>query len=177
MKVMKWIAATVVLLALVLVGGGLLLSPRFHVERSVVVNAPADRIEPLVADPHRWKEWTVWNQRDPAMAIEYFGAASGAGSGWAWKSESQGDGRMTLTAVEPGRRVAYDLYFPDFDSTSTGAITMVPEGAGTRVAWTMDGDMGRNPIVRWIALFMDGKAGADFDAGLARLKAIAERSS
>lgn len=176
MKILKIVGTIVALLALVLFGGGMLLSPKFHIERSVLVNAPAEKAYPLVADPHRWKEWTVWNQRDPAMKIEYFGAASGAGSGWAWKSASEGDGKMTLTAAEPNRRVAYDLYFPDFDSTSTGAITFSAEGGGTQVRWTMDGDMGRNPIGRWMGLFMNDLAGKDFDAGLANLKALAEKS-
>lgn len=174
MKILKVLATIVVLVAAVLFGGGLLLSPKFHIERSIVVNAPAEKAYALVADPHRWKEWTVWNRRDPAMQIEYFGAASGATSGWAWKSASEGDGKMTLTAVEPPARVAYDLYFPDFDSTSTGDLRFTPEGSGTRVTWRMDGDMGANPLMHWMALMMDGMAGKDFDAGLANLKAVAE---
>jgi uncharacterized protein YndB with AHSA1/START domain len=175
MKVLKIVGIVVLLLALVLFGGGMLLSPKFHIERSTVISAPPDKAYALVADPHRWKEWTVWNRRDPAMKIEYFGAASGAGSGWAWKSASEGDGRMTLTAVEPNQRVAFDLYFPDFDSTSTGALSFTPEGAGTKVVWAMDGDMGKNPIGHWMGLFMDGMVGKDFDAGLANLKALAEK--
>lgn len=175
MKALKIIAIIVVLLALVLFGGGMLLSPKFHVERSTLVDAPPGKPYALVADPHRWKDWSVWNRRDPAMKIEYFGAASGAGSGWAWQSASEGDGRMTLTVAEPDRRVVFDLYFPDFDSTSTGTLTFAPEGTGTRVRWVMDGDMGKNPIGHWIGLFMDGMVGKDFDAGLANLKALAEK--
>ena len=83
---------------------------------------------------------------------------------------------MTLTAAEPGRQVAYDLYFPDMDSTSTGTLRFSPEGAATRVTWTMDGDMGKNPIGRWFGLMMDSMVGKDFDAGLARLKALAEKA-
>ncbi len=33
---------------------------------------------------------------------------------------AEGDGRMSFTAAEPARRLAYDLYFPDFGTTSTG---------------------------------------------------------
>jgi uncharacterized protein YndB with AHSA1/START domain len=175
MKILKVLGAIVVLLALVLFGGGLLLSPKYHIERSVVVAAPPAKAYALVADPHRWKEWTVWNRRDPAMAIEYFGAASGAGSGWAWKSTSEGDGKMTLTAAEPDQRVAYDLFFPEFNSTSTGDLRFVAEGSGTRVSWSMNGDMGSNPLMRWMTLMMDGMVGKDFDAGLANLKALAEK--
>lgn len=174
MKALKFLGIALLLLAAVLLGGGLLLPRSFHLERSTVVNAPPDKPFALVAQPSRWKDWTVWNQRDPAMQIEYFGPASGAGAGWAWKSASEGDGRMTLTQVDPPKRVAYDLYFPDFDTTSTGDLSFVPEGAGTRVTWTMNGDMGPNPLWRWIGLFMGDMAGKDFDAGLARLKTLAE---
>jgi len=108
------------------------------------------------------------------MKITYSGAASGAGAVWEWKSESQGDGRMTFTAAEPPSRVAFDLYFPDFGTTSKGELGFAPENAGTRVRWTMNGDMGRNPLLHWMALFMDKMVGPDFEAGLANLKQLAE---
>ena len=36
-------------------------------------------------------------------------------------SKTEGDGKMTFTAAEPGKLVAFDLYFPDFGTTSKGA--------------------------------------------------------
>ena len=175
MKILKWLLGIVLLLALVLFGGGLLLSPKFTVVRSVGVAAPPEKVFPLVAEARRWKEWTVWNRRDPAMQIEYAGPPSGAGAVWSWRSSSEGDGRMTFTAAETPRRVAFELYFPDFGTTSTGELALVPEGAGTRVTWTMHGDMGRNPLMRWFALGADGMVGKDFEAGLGGLKGLAEQ--
>jgi len=176
MKVLKWLAIVVLALAAVLVVGGYLLSPKFTVTRSVVINAPAEKVYPLVANPRGWKQWSVWNQRDPAMQIEYAGAESGAGAKWTWKSKTQGDGSMTFTAAEPNKRVAFELYFPDFGTTSHGDLDLAPEGSGTRVTWTMNGDMGSNPLYRWFALGADGMVGKDFEAGLAGLKAAAEKS-
>jgi uncharacterized protein YndB with AHSA1/START domain len=175
MKWLKRLLIGVLALAALLVGGGLLLSPRYHLERSVIVEAPADTVYGLVADPHQWPTWTVWNRRDPGMKISYFGEPSGAGSGWSWQSATEGDGKMTLTAVTPGQRVAYDLYFPDMDSTSTGEVRFELDGRGTRVTWTLDGDMGANPLYRWMGLLMDRLVGPDFEAGLANLKAVAEK--
>jgi hypothetical protein len=175
-KFLKFLLGALVVLALALLGGGTLLSGRFHIERSAQMTAAPSRAYGLVADPHHWKDWTVWNRRDPAMAISFFGAASGAGSGWAWKSASEGDGKMTLTTVAPDQRVAYELYFPDMDSTSTGELRFEPQAGGTRVTWTMDGDMGRNPLMHWMALAMDRMVGPDFDAGLANLKVLAEQA-
>ena len=60
-------------------------------------------------------------------------------------------------------------------TTSTGALTLLPEGSATKVTWTMDGDMGRNPLFRWLALFGDRTVGPDFEAGLANLKALADK--
>lgn len=175
LKIVKRVLIVLVALVALLVIGGYLVSPRFTVTRSVGVAASADKVYALVAEPRRWKEWTVWNRRDPAMAITYSGPPSGTGAGWAWKSKSEGDGRMTFTAAEPPRRVAYELFFPDFGTTSAGEITLAPEGSGTRVTWTMNGDLGSNPLSRWFALFIDSLVGKDFDAGLANLKTIAEK--
>lgn len=176
MKVVKWIAIVLLALAAVLVGGGYLLSPKFTVTRSVTINAPADKVYALVADPRQWKQWSVWNKRDPAMAITYSGAASGTGAVWAWQSKTEGDGTMTFTAAEPGQRLAYDLYFPDFGTTSSGELRLAAQGASTQVTWVMNGDMGRNPLLRWLALNADSMVGPDFDEGLAGLKQLSEKN-
>ena len=171
----KWTAVIVVLLSVGLVVGGMMLPPTFQVSRSVTVNAPPDKLYALVADPRAWAQWSVWNQRDPAMKIEYSGPQSGVGATWAWQSASEGDGKMSFTVAEPGKRVGFDLYFPDFGTTSKGELVFTPEGNGTRITWTMNGDMGSNPLYRWIALFGDRMVGPDFEAGLANLKAVAEK--
>lgn len=172
---LKRLAVVILALAALLGGGGLLLSPRYHVERSLIIQASADKVYALVADPHHWPQWTVWNRRDPAMTISYFGAPSGEGSGWSWKSKSEGDGKMTLTAVTPDERVAYELYLPDMGSTSTGELRLELDGRGTRVTWAMDGDMGANPLYHWLGLVMDRLVGPDFESGLANLKTLAEK--
>jgi uncharacterized protein YndB with AHSA1/START domain len=174
-RLTKWLVIAVALLAIVLFVGGAMLSPTFHVSRSVLVNAPPDKVYALVANPRGWAQWAVWNQRDPAMKIDYSGPESGVGAAWAWQSKSEGDGKMTFTAAEPGKRVGFDLYFPDFGTTSKGELRFTPDGAGTRVSWTMDGSMGSNPLYHWFALAADAMIGPDFAAGLANLKLQAEK--
>ncbi len=172
----KWTAVIVVLVAIGLVGGGMMLSPAFTVQHSLIVNAPPEKVYAFVADPRGWKAWSVWNRRDPAMTITYSGPASGTGAAWSWQSASEGNGTMTFTSVEPGRRVAFDLHLADFGTTSRGELRFAPEGAGTRVTWTMDGDTGTNPLYHWFALFADAAIGPDLADGLANLKSLAEKS-
>lgn len=162
-------------LAIVLVGAGGLLPAHYAVQRSVVFASPPEKIWPLIDNPREWARWTVWNLRDPAMTMQYSGAARGAGAIWAWQSRSEGSGRMTFTAADAPRRLAYALEFPDFEGgRNTGELTLTAEGKGTRVTWSMQGDMGGNPILRWFGLLMDRMVGPDFDGGLARLRRLAD---
>jgi uncharacterized protein YndB with AHSA1/START domain len=175
MKVLKYLGLLLLALAAAVLIGGLFISSKFSVTRSVQVAAAPDKIFPLVTDPREWKKWSVWHQRDPAMEIIYSGPPSGAGAAWEWKSQTEGDGKMSFTAAEPSRRLAYDLYFPDFGTTSAGELRFEPNGSGTTITWVMTGDMGKNPLYHWFALFGDKLIGVDFEAGLARLKAVAEQ--
>jgi uncharacterized protein YndB with AHSA1/START domain len=175
LKLLKWTLIVLIGLVALLFAGGYALSPKFTAVRSTGIAAPAEKVYALLVDPREWKRWTVWNQRDPAMQITYSGPPSGVGAGWAWKSQSEGDGKMSFTAAEPNRRLAYELFFPDFGTTSTGALELATEGTGTKVTWRMNGDMGSNPLFRWMALFGDRMVGPDFEAGLANLKALAEK--
>jgi uncharacterized protein YndB with AHSA1/START domain len=174
-KLIKWLFISIAVMAVVVVAGGMLISPNFTVKRSTIINAPADKIYPLIADPREWKKWSAWNLRDPAMEITYSGPPSGAGAKWAWKSKSEGDGEMTFTRTEIGRSLEYSLQFPDMDAPSTGSLVMTPQGNTTELAWTMQGNMGSNPVLRWLRFMMDDWIGQDFAAGLANLKALAEK--
>jgi uncharacterized protein YndB with AHSA1/START domain len=175
---MKWLKRAVLTVAAIialLLGIGLLLPSGFKVQRSVVVNAPAARVYPLIADPRQWKNWAVWNQRDPAMQMQYSGPDSGTGAKWSWQSKTEGNGAMEFTAAVPDKHITYALSFPDMGMTSRGQLRLIPDGAGTRVTWTNEGDMGSNPVNRYFGLVMDRMIGPDFEAGLANLKAAAER--
>ena len=175
MRILKWLAGVLLGLVVLLLVVGFFLPATFTVVRTAEIAAPPDKVYAMVVDPRGWKQWSAWNKRDPQMQIDYSGPQSGVGAKWEWKSKSQGDGAMTFTAVEPARRVAYDLYFPDFGTTSKGDLRFEPSGATTRVTWTMNGDMGKNPLYHWIALAADGMVGKDFAEGLAGLKAAAEK--
>jgi uncharacterized protein YndB with AHSA1/START domain len=174
MKVFKRILLGLVAIVILLVAVAYALPAHYIVVRSIVIDAQPEKIYPLVANTRAWKQWSAWNQRDPNMTIVYAGPESGAGAQWKWQSKSEGNGEMTLTAADPDRRIGYRLYFPDFNSTASGALTFDPVSAkATRVTWTNEGDLGNNPMMRWMGLMMDRMVGRDFDAGLANLKALA----
>jgi len=176
MKWLKWLLIGVAALLLLFAAVSLALPTRFSVERSVAIAAPAEKVYPLIAAPAEWQRWSAWNQRDPKMQIEYGGPAAGAGARWSWRSDSEGNGTMEFTEAVPGERLAYRLAFPDIGMQSTGQLRIEKNGAGVRVSWSNEGDMGADPVNRWFGLFMDRLVGPDFEAGLNNLKRLAEAS-
>lgn len=174
MKTLVRVIGALVAVVVLLVLAGFALPSHFKVQRSIDIAAPAAQVYPLIATTAEWKRWTVWNRRDPAMAITYDGPPGGAGARWSWRSASEGNGEMEFTAAVPDQQLAYVLSFPDMGMRSQGLLLLAPTAGGVRVTWTNEGEMGANPINRWFGLFMDRLVGPDFEAGLANLKQLAE---
>jgi hypothetical protein len=77
----------------------------FSVRRSAVVEAPAEKIFPLIENFHQWVNWSPWEDRDPAMKRTYAGAERGKGAIYAWDgNKNVGSGRMEiLDASSPSK--------------------------------------------------------------------------
>jgi uncharacterized protein YndB with AHSA1/START domain len=175
MKIVQWTLAVVGAIVLAFVVGGIFLPSKFTVQRSVVINASANKVYNLVVEPRQWTNWSAWNQRDPNMKVTYKGPPFGMGAKWEWVSKSEGSGSMEFTRVEPDRVVEYVLSFPEYNMRSNGNLTLEPAGTATRITWTLSGDVGGNPVKHYLALMMDRMVGPDFAGGLANLKALAEK--
>lgn len=175
MKFVQWSLATLGGLVLLLLVVGLFLPSAFSVQRSAVINATPNKVYNLVVEPKKWMQWSVWAKRDPDMKVTYSGPPFGMGARWSWVSKSEGTGSMEFTRVEPDRAVEYALYFPDFGMRSSGALRLEPSGDATKITWTNSGDVGGNPLKHYLAAMMDRMVGPDFEAGLANLKALAEK--
>ena len=175
MKLVAWIFGGLVGLWLLLLLVGFVLPGHFKVERSTVISAQPAAVFPRVGDLRAWRQLGVWFSRDPAMQVAYSPATTEVGAWSQWKSKSQGDGKMTITAVRPGEYFEYRMEFADMGLASRGTMELAAgPGATTRVTMGMEGDLGRSPINRWFGLFMDRLVGPDFEAGLANLKRISE---
>jgi uncharacterized protein YndB with AHSA1/START domain len=175
MKILQWTLAVIGAIALSLVIGGFFIPSTFSVERSTVIKAAPRKVYDLVVEPKQWAKWSIWNQRDPNMHITYSGPPFGMGARWSWVSKTEGTGSMEFVRVEPDRTVEYTLSFPELNMKSAGALRLEPQGDGTKITWSNSGDTGKNPVKHYLTLMMDRMVGPDFEAGLANLKALAEK--
>jgi uncharacterized protein YndB with AHSA1/START domain len=174
MKVLLKLLGGLAVLVLLAAAVSFFFPKTYRVERSTVINARPDVVFGQLGDLKAWKNWTAWHDRDPAMTLTYSEKTTGVGAWSAWESKSEGNGKMTITAVEPPRKLVYTLEFPDMNMVSSGGMELQPANTGVRVVWYSEGDLGMNPINRWFGLFLDKMIGADFERGLAKLKTVAE---
>jgi Polyketide cyclase / dehydrase and lipid transport len=149
----------------------------FRIERSITINAPAERIFPLINDFRGWTAWSPWANRDPAMKTTYGGAASGPGAVYEWSGNSEvGSGRMEIIRSVPGSNVTVDLHFlTPIEGRNTTEFTLVPDGEATSVTWAMYGPSPFVSKLMGVFMSMDDMIGGDFEAGLAAMKAVAEQ--
>jgi hypothetical protein len=151
----------------------------FVVKRSAVIDAPPGTLEAMVSDFHQWGRWSPYETMDPAMKRTYGGPASGVGATYAWVGNDKvGTGGMEIQKVIPAREVVVGLHFvKPFKADSIGRFTFEPQGAGTRVTWSMEGE---NPYIAklmGLVFNMDKLVGKDFETGLANMKKAAEKQA
>ncbi|MFZ3000769.1 MAG: SRPBCC family protein [Undibacterium umbellatum] len=175
MKIIKWSAGILVTAIALILAIAYSLPNEYKVSRSVLIRSTPAVLYPLIATPKEWKNWSVWNQRDPNMKMEFSGPESGSNAAWEWKSESQGNGGMKLTHAGPNRLIEYELHFEGMGKPSTGSFTLEAEPNGTKVTWNMQGSSEGNFMMKLFAPFMDKMVGPDFEAGLSNLKKLAEK--
>jgi len=96
--------------------------------------------------------------------------ARGKGATVQWTSQvkSVGNGSMEITESEPSRHIDLAVIFNGLDGASSYDIS--PSGSGSKVTWAFGYDSGTSPLKRWKALMLDGFVGAEYRAGLDRLK-------
>lgn len=137
-----------------------------NIERSAIVDATPEAVIDLAASNTGYQAFNPYQDLDANLQIETFGPASGVGSGFFFESKD-GVGQQTVSAVTSDR-VTFALDLGPLGQP-TQAISAVAVDGATEVTWTMDMDLGMNPVFRVMGLFMDGMIGPNFELGLANI--------
>lgn len=150
----------------------------YHIERSLTISAPPEKIYPLLEDFHRFGEWSPWEKLDPGMKRNFAGPGKGEGAVYSWQGNDQvGEGMMTIVSTVPNQQVNVKLEFiKPFASVCQTVWALKPEGDKTTITWSMDGEnKGVVEKAMAVVMDMDKMVGGDFEKGLANLKAISEK--
>ncbi|KQN33443.1 hypothetical protein ASE92_16750 [Pedobacter sp. Leaf41] len=179
MKFLKVLLGIIVLLAIIILVGGLLLPKNYSVSRSTVINAPDSIIYKNIADFKEFYKWNPWAKMEPSAEVSFTGTPGNPGHQYNWKGKETGAGYMKITSVNPNKNINIDLMFIEpFESLADTKFDITPEGTANKVTWTMSGE--NNIISKWMCLIMGGMdkmIGKDFESGLASLKEKSEKEN
>lgn len=167
------------LLALVIAVVAAIASQRpdtFRVSRSAGIAAPPQQLFALINDVREFNRWSPYALRDPQATGRYSGPPAGPGARYDFDGKKSGSGSFEIThAAAPSQvRMRLDMTQP-FEVHNVVTFTLVPQGGQTLATWSMEGPAPFLSKFMGVIFDMDKMVGADFEAGLANLKARAEK--
>ncbi len=174
---LKIIAIVIVVLIAVVLGLAATKPDTFRVQRATAIKAPAAKVYALIDDFRQWGQWSPWEKLDPELKRTFSGAASGKGAVYEWTGNSKvGAGRMEITEPTPPNKIVIKLDFiRPFEGHNIAEFTLEPQGDSTQLTWVMHGPTPFVSKLMQVFVSMDSLIGKDFEAGLANLKALAEK--
>jgi uncharacterized protein YndB with AHSA1/START domain len=151
----------------------------FSIVRKLKINASPEKVFAEINDFNRWKLWSPWETKDPAMQRTFSGAAVGVGTIYEWNgNKNVGQGRMEITESETPQKIIIKLdFFKPFEAHNIAEFTFAKEGDGTLITWEMHGPQIFMSKLMCIFMDMDKMVGNDFEAGLINLKKLAEAAN
>lgn len=166
-KVIGWVLVALVLFIAGILGFAAIKPDAFRIERSITINAPAEKIYPLIEDFRAWEQWSPFPDGEK---VTYSGTEKGKGSITTWSGKNTGEGSREITEVVPLQMVKMKLDFPMMKTGFMTEFILKREGEGTRVIWA---NYGSNPYMAkifGIFMNMDKVMGDDMQGRLISLK-------
>ena len=174
-KFFKIIGIILLLLIVFVLVAGLFIKKDYHLERSIVINAPKEKIWENVHTLANINKWNPWLKKDPNTKGSYEGQDGTVGAVYRWESKEVGTGSQTLTKLDAPSRTESHLHFiKPFEGEAEVFMDLKEEGNGTKVNWGFDTHYSYPKNVMLLFVNMDKVMGESYDDGLNQLKALSE---
>lgn len=175
-KFFKFVLYFFIFIFVVLTALMLILGKKYHYEKSIVINAPKEKVWTHIESMKAMNEWSPFLKIDPNAKVQYYGTTGQVGEGFTWDSDKKeaGKGDQKIIAIVPGEKLSTAIKFilPN-PGDATSNVVLTPEGNQTKVTWDMDTEMPYPMNI--MKLFMDGFMDESYGKGLNELKSISEK--
>lgn len=142
--------------------------------RSIEINAPLATVFSKLIDLHEYVKWNPFPEGDPTNQADVSGA--GVGSSLIWKGDKTGEGKMTITNIEPEKDIVVkmEFYKPMSGEGKVQWITNAQSDSKTELVWTFEQEL--TFFNRYFGLVMESMMGKHFEKGLLNYKTLIESS-
>jgi len=144
-----------------------------HIEKYIVINAPAASIFPEVSNYKNFNVWSPWTKMDPTVSKAVDGTHASVSSKMIWPDTKTGIRLQRIEEIEENKRVKCSMTFAGYEGIFYSEFKLTPEGNATRVTWTYDGEnTGLKGKALWV--FAGGVLASEYQHGLKALKDLVE---
>ncbi|RKT01827.1 SRPBCC family protein [Chryseobacterium defluvii] len=179
MRILKWIIivlATLLILWLVIAA---LISGECKYEKSISINAPAEKVWQNTNTLRAMDQWSPWNDLDPGMKKDWTGTTGQPGEKVCWESQKEeaGKGCQEVAKVDAAsKRIDTNIQFlTPYESEARAYVTVVPEGNGSKATWGFTSEIPYPFTVMKLFMNLEDAIGKDYQKGLSRLKEMSEK--
>ena len=143
--------------------------PKMHIDKSIEINAPSDKVFTTISDFHHWRPWSPWLVAEPEARVDI----REDGKYYEWEGARTGAGNMTVLKESQNQSIDIDLTFlKPWKSTAKVYFKCEEQDGKTKVHWLMDSSL---PFFMfWMKKSMTAFIGMDYERGLSMLKEYVE---
>ncbi len=148
------------------------LSSHFSMSRSIEIEAPLPTVFSKLTSLSEYNKWNPFPEGDPSNQTTVTG--EGVGSSLSWTGKKTGEGKMTVTNIEPNQKIDVKM---EFFKPMTGEgvvhwLTREKSASVTELTWSFEQDL--SYFNRYFGLMMDAMMGKHFEKGLLNFKTLVE---
>lgn len=176
MKALKIIGIILLVIALGIIVFVMTLKGESHLERSITINAPTERVFMVVNDASNNKHWSPWFQIDPNTEYVFTDNTIGVGAKYTWESdhENVGSGVQEIVESRDNEYVNTTMSFGEMTGQYSAAFILKPIDGGTEVTWTYEGKADAAIEKFFVDYLVDSMLGPMYEEGLDNLKKYVE---
>jgi hypothetical protein len=144
---------------------------KIHIQRNIIIHAPAEAAFEQISDIRNWPNWLPGQHHGLDKSSVPTNQPGGIGARYSWVSQRCGikPGVVTIVAAEPHKRLVTNLEFEEEDKANS-TFTLQETEEGTVLTWHLEKYMGDHPLRKFAGLLLDSTLGEEFEDGLENIK-------
>lgn len=146
--------------------------PKFNVRKSIIIDAPIEKVYASVRDFKEWKVWSPWLIAEPGCRLNY----APDGRSYSWEGSIVGAGENGIIAEDKPESIDFRLVFhKPWKSVAAVRFELKVRPEGVVATWSMESSI---PFfLFWMKNKMAAFIGMDYRRGLEMLKDYVEKGS
>ncbi|MFN4083336.1 MAG: hypothetical protein ACK4K9_06855 [Bacteroidia bacterium] len=149
----------------------------YHIKSSVIIGKPVSYTFDYLNTITNWNDWSPWNKDlDSTLTSFYSPVKKGNGATQYFNGKNLGHGSFIIRNSIKDSLISYSfkLHFKEADFISGATFYFEPSENNTLLHWVDTGDVGYNPLLRFMLPSKINSTKESFNEGLQMIKKAAE---